>query len=390
MGRVWSNRNFLTAFIAAVFFYSSLQFLIPVLPKYAMFRGAQPAAIGMIIAAVPIMALVFRLRVGHCVDAQGRKPWLLVGSGMFALAPFMFLMSGTVTGIVFARMWMGLAIAAFTTAGAALCVDLSPPESRGEAVGMFEGSQSLAMVFMPLLGGMADAAWGFTPAFIIAGGLGFVGFLLLTLVTETRCPAARLERGGPSVLSGGVLLATLTYACAAFSFGTMVSYLPLHLGVRGVEQAGLFFSTTAVTLLASRVLGGRIADRLGPAFVIKSSLAMLAWALFLLANVSTLAGLLGIAAVYGWSYGASFPALAAVVAAVTPPDKRGRAFAAFTGSLDVGIAGGALVGGIAARPQNYSNVYLVAAVAAAVGLALFTAGWRGQGSRVSKEGVSSA
>lgn len=106
-------------------------------------------------AAAAISALLF----GHfLVDVKGRRPALILGSGLFALGGFIQAASPNAEVLVFGRMVAGVGVGLTSSAGTAYIAEVSPADVRGAMVGHYQNNICLAIVMAALLN-YADKDW---------------------------------------------------------------------------------------------------------------------------------------------------------------------------------------------------------------------------------------
>jgi len=163
--------------------------------------------------------------------------------------------------------------------------------------------------------------------------------------------------------------------CLMFTYGTQVAFLPLHADARGMNP-GLFFLVFALTVALTRGPAGRLSDRLGRAPVAATGLLAAAAALVLLAFSEDAVGLAAAGGVYGVAYGTAQPALMAWCVDEASEDDRGRAMGTFYSALEIGIAIGAMISGVAVGRWGFTTTFLATAGIAVAGAVLaLTRGW---------------
>jgi MFS family permease len=147
----------------------------------------------------------------------------------------------------------------------------------------------------------------------------------------------------PAAVLPGITLLTLGVGYVA-----VTSQSALYARAVGIGSSSALFATFAVTILAVRLVAGRLADRLGPVRVMFPGMAALAAGCSLWSLIHTPAiALLG-AAWIGTGWALVFPALTAWLAARVPDDERGSAIGSMVAFMDVGQGlGGYLVGAVA-------------------------------------------
>jgi MFS family permease len=162
----------------------------------------------------------------------------------------------------------------------------------------------------------------------------------------------------------------------AFGNGFVYPFLFIYLhNVRGFSlgTSGLVVGTNAVFALVAGIPGGWAADRFGPRRMLALSLAALSTAFALFPLIRAPWHAFCLAALIGCANGAFWPAYHALLAAVTPSERRhaGYALQRVSANLGFGIGGG-LAGliAISSRPATFSALFLVDAATYAVFLGL--------------------
>ena len=101
--------------------------VLPVLPRYV--HGPLDGgniAVGVVIGSYAITGLLLRPLAGRLADRRGRKPAVLLGSVLVAVAGFLYLLPFGVAGLIGARLVLGAGEGTVFTAGSAWIVDIAP------------------------------------------------------------------------------------------------------------------------------------------------------------------------------------------------------------------------------------------------------------------------
>jgi len=161
----------------------------------------------------------------------------------------------------------------------------------------------------------------------------------------------------------------------AFGNGAANPFVLLYLhDVRGIPlaAAGLASAANAGCALVASLVGGRVADQVGPRACVLGGLALAAGAflLYLLVHHAWQAILVG--ALLGTAAGGWLTGQSALLAAIVPPDKRHVAFAQQRVAANLGLGLGGLTGGLiasTASPATFTTLFVLnAATFAAYGL----------------------
>lgn len=186
--------------------------LIPVGPKLVEFIGRMDEKhaapyVGLLAATYAAMQFLFAPSLGAISDRFGRRPVLLIaifGSGLdyfaMALAPTLWILYLT-------RAINGLSGASFSVANAYIA-DVTPPEKRAGAYGLFGAAFGIGFILGPLLGGFLGDHDIRLP-FYAAGTLTLLNwlyglFVLPESLTPDRRAHFRLSRANPVRVFAGL------------------------------------------------------------------------------------------------------------------------------------------------------------------------------------------
>jgi len=329
--------------------------------------GGTEAQIGLVIGAFSLSAVIFRPLVGVLLDRFGRRLFIAWGLFLFAVAMYLYGWAGGVIALLGLRILHGMAWAIATTAILTAITDIIPPPRRGEGIGWFSASITLAMAIGPILGiWVTQNLPG--QLFLVASGLCAVA-LLLTL-------GAKLPFQPPAGARAIVLLekSALPVAAAALllfiAYGGVIAFVALFADSIRVNPAA-FFLTFAATLALSRPLAGKLSDRYGEISVIVPAVVIKILALLTLSFSTGLSGVLVAAVLYGIGFGSAQPALHAAIIRLARPDRRGAANASFGSAADLGIGLGAIMLGWVSQHTSYQVLFTVSAVPVALSLIIF-------------------
>lgn len=336
--------------------------------------GIGPSTIGALMAAMSFVAVIARPLSGRFSDLRGRRVAALGGAVMSAIGALLLYVPAAPGVVWAARGAVGLGEALVTTACMAWIVDMIPAERRGRALSWFGVSFWFGISIGPQTGALARELGGFDAVWALAA-LCSVAAAILFMATPDSIVRAAPGRIGFSV-PRAVWIPGAAMGLVVCGEGVLVAFGVQHLveaGVRdggGIGGAASVYSVLGVTALASRPFIAPLPDRFGgracalaAIVVITGGLAALAAAGgFALAAVG--AGLMGV------GLALINPALLLLVTAGIEPEKRGVAVGSFMSFIDIGIAAGAVVGGLLVAGASTAAAFWAAAVAATLGAVL--------------------
>lgn len=346
--------------IVSMLFFTFIQLVVPLIPRYALVIGATPFLIGLATSSISITAIFFRPLCGMLSDRSSRSLLMLLGLVLGAVAYSILLFSSNIDMIIMARLLEGIAIAAFVPSSIASAVDQAPPGKLGETLGW--RSLMIGMGFMtgPALGGLLSQYLGYNTTFGIAA---ILLLLLIPFVFVKESPRAPPQKTSSRGLMERDFLLSLTgliiYAVAWMGLLTFLSAWLKLLGYGDVE-IGLFVSIQALSSLVLRVSAGKWADR-QPALLTCIGLLVISLS-FALVYVLLVPPLLYMAAVvFGLGVGAYIPGSQTLALSKSPPQSRGLLSSVYTMGMDVGnLIGPIAFGLIIQATGNYRDVFALA------------------------------
>ncbi|ROP58704.1 DHA1 family bicyclomycin/chloramphenicol resistance-like MFS transporter [Curtobacterium sp. PhB115] len=167
---------------------------IPALPAIARDLGTTPGAVQLSLTAFLVAFAVGQLLVGPVSDGIGRRPMLVVGTALFAVASVGCALAPDVVTLVVARVVQGLAGAAGAVAGRAMVSDVSSGTRMAKVFGTLAAINAIGPVVAPLAGGAVLTFGTWRIMFVVLAVLGAVFFALVLLRFRETLPPER--RGG--------------------------------------------------------------------------------------------------------------------------------------------------------------------------------------------------
>ncbi|MGC1462884.1 MAG: sugar porter family MFS transporter [Terracidiphilus sp.] len=341
-----------------------------------------------VVSVVLVGAMLGAIYGGAIADRIGRRNTLLWGGAIFILGSILAPLSPNVGTLIVARMLLGVAIG-FTSVTAPVYVsELSPPQSRGRLIGLYQLALTVGIALSDLVGYWLAGQQAWRMMFGI-GAIPAVIFLLMILtlpesprwlfsknraaeamrVLQSYTDEAGAQlllddiRGGlaaqvetrwsalwsPSVRRSLIIAVGFTILYPITGINTIIYYGPQIFTMAGItSNSNAIFATllVAITNVLATVIALALVDRIGRKPLLYAGVGGMTASLFTLAAAfhfqTALAGSLGILAtvclmVYITCFAASIGTIAWIlVAEVFPLRLRGRGAAAAT--LGAGIS----------------------------------------------------
>ena len=347
----------------ALFF--SFFLVLPVVPLYAQQLGLTTGEIGLVIAAFAVSSMALRGWAGWAADRYGRRPLMLMGGAIFTAAPVAYAAAAGAISLVCVRLLHGAGMGLQPTAASAMVADVAPPARRAEILGLFGMAGGLALALGPGTGVVVARALGFSALFAFATSIAAVGLGCLVLVPETLATPETGRFRLADTMSRTALFPSALMLGMTLTYGALVAFLPLHADSYGVNP-GVFFVVYALTLTAVRRPAGRLSDQRGRAPIAVIGLVVLAAALVVLAVADNMWTFVVGGIIFGAGHGIAHTAVIAWAADGASPSQRGRAMGTVYTALELGIAIGSVVAGVAVARAGFMPTFLGAAAIAVV------------------------
>jgi MFS family permease len=335
--------------------------VLPVLPKYV--HGPLDAgnvAVGLVIGSYAVTGLLLRPFAGRLADRRGRRPAVVGGALVVGAAGFLYLLPLGVPGLVLARLALGAGEGTVFTAGSAWIVDLAPPGRRGRVIGLYGLAVWGGLSIGPLLGELLLRASGYTLVWLFAGVVPLLGAAAATRLPEPFRRSALDDDGRQPLIAREAVRPGAALALAAIGYATVAAFVVLHLEARGVGHGATVFGAFATMVVVTRLVGGDLPDRIGPARVATGAACVEAVGLATIGVAQSLPlALLGALAM-GAAFSLLYPSLSLVVVERIPDTRRGAALGTFTAFFDAGVGLGAPLAGLVAGLSDYEGAFLAA------------------------------
>lgn len=368
MERLWT-KSFIHMTGGMLFLFTAFYMLYPTLPLFIREMGGNESQVGLAMGAFMLSAVIFRPVVGGLLDRFGRRPFIIWGLLLFAMAMYMYNWVGGIAVLMGLRILHGMTWAVSTTAILTAITDMIPSSRRGEGMGWSGMAMTLAMAIGPMFGLWVTQNLSYHALFLFTVGLAAVALLLMSGAKMSFKPQPDSRR--IEIFEKSVLPVTVAVFFLFVAYGGITAFVPLFADSINVNS-GTFFLVYAATLVLTRPIAGKLSDRYGETFVIVPALVITMAALMVLGFSTGLFGVLVSAVLYGFGFGSAQPALQAAIIRLVRPDRTGVANASFSTATDLGIGLGAIILGWVSQYTSYQVLFTVSAVSVGFSLLVFT------------------
>jgi MFS family permease len=357
--------------IVSLLTFTGHYMLMATLPLYAKELSGSNVLAGMMITSLTISALIFRPVFGPLIDTRGRKLILVTGAVLFVVVSLSYQFAQTVLLLILLRLVNGIGFSAHTSAAGTIISDLTPKARLSEGIGYYGISVIVGTAIGPALGLYFAKAAGYSTLFLVVFFFWLLALIISLFINyEKKVPKSpdHAARKKEKFVERTAILPSLIMFFVCLTFGAVITFLPSFGVAREIVGIGAFFTVYSITVLISRLMTGKIADRHGFRIVLVPSLIALVIAMVILAFAGSLMMVLVAAVFFGIGFGTSYPITNAIIIKRCPADRRGAATSTLLAAMDIGIGLGAFVWGFVVEASSFTVVYLASAVCAVLAL----------------------
>jgi predicted MFS family arabinose efflux permease len=328
--------------------------------------GSDKGGAGLAFGAFAISALVLRPFAGRLSDSRGRRPLLVGGAALCAIAMLLTAFVDSLALVVGLRLVLGVAEAAFFVASFAALADLAPPSRMGEALSYNSLGLYLGLALGPPLGEVLVETFNFAAAWYGAAGLSLIAVVVALGIGETRSP--RSSADGPArLIHWKAVPPAIGFFTSLAAIGGFLAFASLQASAVGLANTSVPLFVYGVVVVAGRIAFAKVPDRLPSLPLGAAALAMIAGGLTATAIWTAPIGMVIGAVLLALGVTFSTPAFFAAVFATAAPSERGAASGTVSAFLDLGLGGGPILLGLVAEALGIPWAFGVAAAVALAG-----------------------
>jgi predicted MFS family arabinose efflux permease len=328
--------------------------------------GSDESGAGLAFGAFAVSALILRPVAGRLADTWGRRPLLVGGALLSALLMLGTAYADSLVTVVLLRLLFGVAEAAFFVASLAALADLAPPTRMSEAVSYNSLGLYLGLAFGPPLGELLVRMAGFTAAWYGAAVLSLIAGVVAVGIKDVGSRSAPTA-GRAKLIHWKAVPPALGFFASVAAMGAFFAFGSLQADAVGLIPVSTPLFVYGLVVVAGRLLLARVLDRFPALLLGAVALAIIGCGLMIMALWSAPIGMTLGAAVTAFGVTLSTPAFFSAIFATAKPSERGAASGTASVFLDLGIAGGPILLGLAAQASGIPFAFGVAAAVVLAG-----------------------
>lgn len=345
---------------------------IGLLPLIADSLHTSPSAVGMLVTGYGITVALVSVPLTHLVRGVPRRTLFTVLLAVFVVATVVSASASSYPLLFGARVCTAMSQAVFWSVAAPTVATLFPPRVRGRVMSTVFAGASLASVLGVPAGTRLGQETNWRVAFLALSGLGLVALLTVVALLPNLRPGeghAAIGTAPDSRRYAVVVTTTMLSVTGVFTAYTYTVLFLTRIGGFTAPQVALLLLVQGIAGVAGVVCFGALADRFPRALLIAAVglTATAQFGLFLLGTVQPVA--VAMMGVFGFALSGVTSGTQNRIMHVAPGSTE-IATAWNSTAFNIGIGGGALIGGLLLPHTGVRSTALVGSVLIGAALVL--------------------
>jgi DHA1 family bicyclomycin/chloramphenicol resistance-like MFS transporter len=263
----------------------TLNILVPAVPNLVVTMNTDPATVQLTISLYLFGLAVSQLALGPLSDRFGRRPVVIAGLALTALASVLAIAMSSIDALIVARTIQALGASTGLVIGRAIIRDLYDRDRAASMIGWVTTVMVVAPMVAPLIGGLLDTALGWESifAFVAVASFAVLAWAFIAL-PETR--PDHITGGGVRFIMRetrelirdrnfiGYMLAGAIATATFFAFLGGGPHLVIGIMGRTSAEYGAWFALTAFGYMVGNLIAARVSPRFGVDNMIRAGIGL--------------------------------------------------------------------------------------------------------------------
>ncbi|WP_339216520.1 MFS transporter [Ornithinibacillus sp. FSL M8-0202] len=366
--KLWT-KDFIIISLANFFLYLVFYLLLVTMAVYVVeqFHASESQA-GLATGIFIIGTLIGRLFIGRLITTIGNKRMLFIGLLAFILTSCLYFIHFGITFLMITRLLHGIALGMASTATGTIVAEIIPKERKGEGIGYYSLSITLATAIGPFIGIFMSQHVSFELIFSFCFVLGIISMAIAFFIhiPEVKASPTKSNSNGlklSSFIEPKAIPIALVILVTSFCYASVLSFINFYaIEIDLVEVASIFFVVYGASILASRPFTGRLMDTKGANAVMYPAFLLFGGGLLLLSVTNGSVTLLLASILMGLGFGNMQSITQAIAVKVVPSNRVALATSTYYIFLDTGLGFGPYIIGFIIPLTGYRHLYVIMGV----------------------------
>ena len=242
----------------------------PLLPLFAATLGASDIFLGIIVSVSTFTGMILKPVFGFLSDRWGRRIWLIAGTIIFTLMPFLYWLIETPQHLFWIRLIHGLATAIYGPVTVAYIAEHTQ-KRMAENLAWFGLAREGGYIVGPALAGFLLLVWSPQMVFTLIGILSALAFIPILGLPEPKTEPKVRSHYDLSGLIRAFRQSSAIWFSGGLEFSNYIvlyalkAFLPIYALAAGfnVAAVGSFFAVQEASHIILKPVTGRLGDKFG-------------------------------------------------------------------------------------------------------------------------------
>ncbi|MHD0398661.1 MFS transporter [Staphylococcus simulans] len=326
---------------------------------------------GGLAAGIFIIGMLFgRLFTGKYIDQLNLKKTLLASLVFSFVAIGLYFLIHSLIVLIIVRLIHGIAFGMASTTTGTYSSTIVPEDRKGEGIGYYALSTTVASAIGPFLGILVNQRFSFESNFIVCLICILLAGVLSLFISNIRQPMVNTEKaeanppkGIGQFLQKQAIPISIVIVFVGIAYSSVLAFLDSYASHIGLAAAASFFFVVyAFSTFIVRPITGKVFNNYGANKVVYPVLVLFVIGLVLLSVTHSSWMLLFSAIFIGIGYGTLIPSFQTIAIQASPPEKIGLATSTFYIFADLGAGAGPTLLGVLIGSVGYRNLYMLMAL----------------------------
>jgi EmrB/QacA subfamily drug resistance transporter len=213
-----------------------LSAVIVALPAISAEFSMDAIGLSWISTAYLLAAGVFLVPFGRIADIYGRKIVFVTGLSLFLISSFLMVFSASSFMVILLRIMQGSGAALIFGTSVAILSEVTPVTERGKALGIYTTAVYLGLSLGPFIGGFLTTHFGWRSIFLVNIPIGLFAAMVIVMFLKGEWADSKGERFD----LGGAIQYGLTLICVMYGFSLLPDRGGFILLIAGSVMLGVF------------------------------------------------------------------------------------------------------------------------------------------------------
>lgn len=379
------TKTFIAILVIQCCYNMAATFIATPIGRQGISLGASMTFLGVLSSVMSGMYMIMRPVAGIAIDRINPKYVLL---GQYTLLVTSYILSAMASSLgiyVVSRLVYGLAFGAIGVTMPTVVGRAMPKEKMAQGLGLYMMLPLVLKIFTPNVSLFLVDHWGFAASYIVSIVLIVIALILLLTLKIDFTAGVKKEKkkfSWNNIIAVEAMLPTLSNIFTGMVFTAVIMNIVVYGDAMGFAQIALFMTFYNGAQVATRGLGGYLADKIGIRRTMYPCLLLMIVTVAILGTTDSFPLVLVAAVLFAIGFGGAQPVMTAVCMRTVSRERAGAANATYMLGADIGTMIASTVVGVLVDAYGFQQMYLYMIIPGVMALLTFALTMKVMGKRI--------